>query len=199
MRDDQYNPQGAQRSRRGRRWIGFLFPLLFLLIFAFTQSLAGLIASLAIIVLLEVLIAAAPLSPRVGNTPPNQPTMQQPAAPVSPPGAETPYEQCYRGAWSAPLPSQPPQGMAVLPPQPAPSPLQQMGPGEESDRLARLKLLGDLHHAGVLTDEEFERQKRQILQADTPEEATQAEVLAETPDGEQPQLDYPQEPPPMQR
>ncbi len=29
-------------------------------------------------------------------------------------------------------------------------------------------------------------------------EATQAEVLAETPNGEQPQLDYPQEPP-MQR
>ncbi len=190
MREDQYYSQGAQRSRRGGRWIGFLVPLLFLLIFAFTRSLAGLIASLAIVVLLEVLIAAAPLSPRVSKTPPNRP-----AAPVYPPGAETSYEQGYRGAWNVPLPPQSAQRMPVLPPQPAPSALRRMGPGEEGDRLARLKLLGDLHHAGVLTDEEFEREKQRILQADTPAEATQAEMLSGIPSGEQTQLDYPQEPP----
>jgi len=36
-------------------------------------------------------------------------------------------------------------------------------PGAESDRLAQLKLLGELHGAGVLTDDEFERQKQRIL------------------------------------
>jgi Short C-terminal domain len=199
MRDDQYYPQGTQLRRKGRRWIEWLWPLLFLLIFAFTQSLAGLIVSLSIVVVLEVVIATAPLSWRMGSTPPNQQTMPPPAAPVEETRAEMPYEQGYRGAWSGPLPSQPQRGIAALPPQPAPSLLQQMGPGEESDRLARLKLLGDLHHSGVLTDEEFEHQKRRILQADTPKEATGAEVLVETQDGEQPQLDYPQELPPMQR
>ena len=163
MRDEQDNPQGTQQVQKGRRWVGWLWPLLFLLIFAFTRSLAGLIVSLAIVIVLEVLIATAPFSPRPG-----------------------------------PLPSQPQRGMVAPPPPPARTLLPQMGPGEESDRLAQLKLLGDLHHAGVLTDEEFEFQKRRILQSDTPKEATGAEVLTETPEGEQPQLDYPQELPPMQ-
>lgn len=34
----------------------------------------------------------------------------------------------------------------------------------QSDQLAQLKLLGQLRESGVLTDEEFQEQKRRILQ-----------------------------------
>jgi hypothetical protein len=67
---DQNNPRWYQR--RKRRWIIFLFPLAFLLIFAFTQSLAGLFTSLAIMVLLWVLIAIASSSARTWYQPPIQ-------------------------------------------------------------------------------------------------------------------------------
>ncbi len=33
----------------------------------------------------------------------------------------------------------------------------------ESDRLAQLRLLGQLHNEGVLTDDEFEREKMRVL------------------------------------
>jgi Short C-terminal domain len=36
-------------------------------------------------------------------------------------------------------------------------------PPASSDKLAQLKLLGELHDKGVLTDEEFTREKNQIL------------------------------------
>lgn len=36
-------------------------------------------------------------------------------------------------------------------------------PSAESGKLAQLKLLGELRDAGVLTDDEFERQKQRIL------------------------------------
>src|SRR5579884_2376517 len=150
MRDDEFNSQNMHRSRREHGWIE-LFPLLFLLIFVFTQSMAGLIASLAIIILLEVFIAAAP--PGRSNTPSNLSARQQPSVPVYRPPVETPYEQGYQGVWSTPQPYRSPRGMAE--PQPG---LEQIGTDEESDRLAQLQLLGDLHHADVLSDEEFERQ-----------------------------------------
>jgi hypothetical protein len=195
QRDDQYFQQVAHYRRKGRRWIGWLWPLLFLLIFAFTQSLAGLIVSLAIIVVIEAFISTAPFRPPIGNMPPNR---QAAAGPYSIPEAEMPYEQGYPGTWSGPPPSWPRGEATAYPTHPAPSLLQQMGPGEESDRLARLKLLGDLHQAGVLTDEEFETQKWRVRQANTPEEASEAEMQTSAPDGEQPELDYPQELPPMQ-
>ncbi|OLB57406.1 MAG: hypothetical protein AUI01_04655 [Ktedonobacter sp. 13_2_20CM_2_56_8] len=99
MRYDQNNQLPSQGRRRD--WISFLFPLTFLLIFAFTQSLAGLFTSLAIIVLLWVLIAVGSSSPRTRNTPLMQPPlMQQPAASSYEPEAERPYEQGYLGAWN---------------------------------------------------------------------------------------------------
>ena len=74
---------------------------------------------------------------------------------------------------------------------------------EESDRLARLKLLGELHRSGILTDDEFAYQKRRVLQTAEPKEATEAEAASarvpETGDEEQQQVHYPQELPPMQQ
>lgn len=36
-------------------------------------------------------------------------------------------------------------------------------PDAEASRLAKMQLLGELHRAGMLTDEEFEREKQRIL------------------------------------
>jgi hypothetical protein len=36
-------------------------------------------------------------------------------------------------------------------------------PGVDNGQLAQLKLLGDLRNSGVLTDDEFERQKQRLL------------------------------------
>jgi membrane protease subunit (stomatin/prohibitin family) len=55
--------------------------------------------------------------------------------------------------------------------QQAPQQVQQAAPTYQSpqaapsstDNLAQLKLLGDLHESGVLTDEEFTREKNRIL------------------------------------
>jgi len=190
-RKNQNNP------RRRRRWINFLFPLVFLLIFALTQSLAGLFASLAIIVLLWVLIAVTSSSSRTGNTLPMQPpSIQQLDAPAYTPEAETPYEQGYLGSGNTGGQAQPvmvPFPSQAYPYQPIPQ-----GPGtnEENDRLAQLTLLGDLYQAGMLTDDEFTRQKQKILQADATKEATEPEatpiIVSETQYEEQPQVPYPQ-------
>ncbi len=64
-----------------------------------------------------------------------------------------------------------PQVMQVMP---APTPQQYQQPqtvqpspsntsSTDNDRLAQLKLLGQLHESGVLTDEEFAREKERIL------------------------------------
>ena len=67
----------------------------------------------------------------------------------------------------------PPQTAAYPPqagyPSQAPAPPRAVGAPTQSasapaDRLAQLKMLGDLHASGVLTDEEFEREKHLILQ-----------------------------------
>jgi hypothetical protein len=50
---------------------------------------------------------------------------------------------------------------AEPPPAPAPAPSQ----GVSTDDVARLKELGQLHEQGILTDEEFARQKALILGA----------------------------------
>jgi hypothetical protein len=44
------------------------------------------------------------------------------------------------------------------PPQAVPGP-----PSSADGKLAQLKLLGELHESGVLTDDEFEREKQRIL------------------------------------
>ena len=49
------------------------------------------------------------------------------------------------------------------PPQAPPASPQQQAVLADTDRLAQLKLLGDLHEKGVLTDDEFEREKQRIL------------------------------------
>jgi Short C-terminal domain len=48
-------------------------------------------------------------------------------------------------------------------PQSPPAASQGQAAGADSGTLARLKLLGELHDSGVLTDDEFERQKQKIL------------------------------------
>jgi hypothetical protein len=165
-------------GRRKRDWATFLFPLPFLLIFVFTQSLAGLFTSLAIIVLLWVLIALA--SPAQRRQQP--PLMQQPAAPRYQPDVERPYEQGYSGAWNTGDQFQPvPQGTVS---------------GGEGDRLAQLQLLGELYHSGVLTEDEFTRQKQQILQNDSVKASTEPkDAPAQVPESqhEEMQIPYPQE------
>jgi hypothetical protein len=53
----------------------------------------------------------------------------------------------------------------AYPPYPYPPP--QAAPGTsssaDSGKLAQLKLLGELHDSGILTDDEFEREKQRIL------------------------------------
>ncbi len=48
---------------------------------------------------------------------------------------------------------------APPPPPPAPAPVAD----NSADRMAELKQLGELHDSGVLTDEEFTREKMRIL------------------------------------
>ena len=65
------------------------------------------------------------------------------------------------------------QGAQQAPPyyqQPYPYPYQAppaapqgQGAGADNGRLAQLRLLGELHESGTLTDDEFERQKQRIL------------------------------------
>jgi hypothetical protein len=54
------------------------------------------------------------------------------------------------------------QSMAAPPPPPPPPPAPQ-STGTSSDDIARLQQLGELHTQGVLTDEEFAREKARIL------------------------------------
>lgn len=59
------------------------------------------------------------------------------------------------------------QNVPQYPPYPSPqqfSPSQaQQAPDAEISRLAKMQLLSELHGAGKLTDEEFEREKQRIL------------------------------------
>ena len=65
-------------------------------------------------------------------------TAQQPPQTMAPPSQPYPY-----------------QGSPVAPPAPA--------SGADSGKLAQLKLLGELHDSGTLTDDEFESEKQRIL------------------------------------
>jgi len=57
-----------------------------------------------------------------------------------------------------------PQNPQVVQMMPAQQPYQGQQPTPaSSDKLVQLKLLGELHDKGVLTDEEFTREKNQIL------------------------------------
>lgn len=60
---------------------------------------------------------------------------------------------------------QPPPYQPYPYPYPYQAPPQAMpGPASSADgKLAQLKLLGELHESGVLTDDEFEREKQRIL------------------------------------
>jgi hypothetical protein len=93
---------------------------------------------------------------RVGQ-PPVQQVAQQAQAPA--------YPSQY-----LPSPPSPPSPPYQYPQYPAPSPAPSAAPAPaapaastDSNRLAQLKLLGELHAAGTLTDEEFEREKERIL------------------------------------
>jgi Short C-terminal domain len=63
-----------------------------------------------------------------------------PQAPQAPPYQPYPYQ----------APQAPPQGQV---------------PSADSGRLAQLKLLGELHESGILTDDEFEREKQRVLRS----------------------------------
>lgn len=153
MKEEQQTFQQGQSRQRRRRWSGLLWPLLFLLIFLLTRSFAGLLVSLAIIVFIEALIAAASRNPRGWSTPPMQPT----PSPLPQEQAFPPYEQ---GSGGIPVPF-------LLPGRES---------HEEDDRLVQLKLLGELHQAGTLTGDELARQKRRILQASETEDEAQPQV-----------------------
>lgn len=66
--------------------------------------------------------------------------------------------QANRWANQAAAEEPPPQYYEAPPPPPAPA-----AAGGEDDMLAQLEKLGQLHDAGVLTDEEFAQQKARIL------------------------------------
>jgi hypothetical protein len=51
------------------------------------------------------------------------------------------------------------------PPYPAPYPPAAMPASADNGSLAKLQLLGQLHESGVLTDDEFARQKQQLLRS----------------------------------
>ncbi len=139
------NQNTPRRYRQRGWWIRLLFPMALLLIFVYTPSLVSFFVSMAIIVLIWGLIAAASARSRQWTPPPVQQfPFQQPVTPLYvPPEPETPYEQGYIGVITAAQPSQQQQA-------------------EERDRLAQLALIGDLYHAGTLTEEEFEQQKQRI-------------------------------------
>ncbi len=61
-----------------------------------------------------------------------------------------------------------PRAQQTQPILPQPYPFQAppaLASSQDSGRLAQLKLLGELHEAGTLTDEEFEREKQRILRS----------------------------------
>lgn len=72
----------------------------------------------------------------------------QQAAPQAPQAPQAPPYQPYPYPYQAP--PAPPQGPV---------------PSVDSGRLAQLKLLGELHESGILTDDEFEREKQRILRS----------------------------------
>ena len=69
--------------------------------------------------------------------------------------------QANRWADQAAAQAPPPQQVYAPPPPQAPAPVQ----NEQDDMFAQLEKLGQLHGAGVLTDEEFAAQKARILSA----------------------------------
>jgi hypothetical protein len=70
--------------------------------------------------------------------------------------AEREQEAYYEGQQSA---------VAAAPPAPAAPAAAPQPTGTTSDDIARLKQLGELHEQGVLTDDEFAREKARILGA----------------------------------
>lgn len=185
MNQNQTPSRGNQQ--RSAQWIRWLIPLAILLIVVYSPSMMSFFVSVAIIVLIWGLIAAASARARQWTPPLGQPLpSQQPLAPISlPREPETPYEQGYQGV--------------VTTPQPPPA------QGTEEERLAQLKLIGDLHQAGILSEEEFQHQKARIQRADaiasgaTKEAGEPEETSPEAQYEEQPEAQYEQELPPIEQ
>lgn len=175
---NNYQNTPRRQQQRGASWIRWLIPLMILLIVAYSPSLMSFFVSIAIIVLIWGLIAAASARARQWTPPPvQQLPLQQPLVPVSlPPEPETPYEQGYQGV--------------VMTPQPA--------RGAEEERLAQLKLIGELYQQGAITQAEFEQQKAHILRPDaiasgaTKEAAEPETAPSEAQYEEQPEAQYEQ-------
>jgi hypothetical protein len=69
-------------------------------------------------------------------------------------------------AQNAPQGQAPPPYPAAAPSYPVPvAPPAAPAPGSDTARLAQLQLLGDLRASGVLTDDEFEREKQRLLRS----------------------------------
>jgi hypothetical protein len=180
---NNYQNTPRRQQQRGAPWIRWLIPLAILLIVAYSPSMMSFFVSIAIIVLIWGLIAAASARARQWTPPPvQQLPLQQPLAQApQQPELETPYEQGYQGV--------------VMTPQPAP-PAQ----GAEEERLAQLKLIGELYQRGAITQEEFEQQKAHILRPDAiASEATKEAAEPEAQYEEQPEAQYEQELPPIEQ
>lgn len=181
---NNYQNTPRRQQQRGASWIRWLIPLVILLMVAYSPSLMSFFVSIAIIVLIWGLIAAASARARLWPPPMQQLPLQPPLVPVSLPSEpETPYEQGYQGVVMTPQPAQ----------------------GAEEERLAQLKLIGELYQRGAITQEEFEQQKAHILRPDaiasgaTKEAAEPETAPPEAQYEEQPEAQYEQELPPIEQ
>ncbi len=107
---------------------------------------------------LQAAQAATPeATPAPTGYPPGYPPA--PAYPPQPgmPGGPPPM---YAAPYASPSAYPPQQTMPAESPPPAAS---APAPAPAADRLTQLKQLGELHQAGVLTDEEFQNEKQRIM------------------------------------
>ena len=77
-------------------------------------------------------------------------------------GSNAAQQAAPQAQQAPPYPYQTPQA-PPYPYQAPPAPPQGQVPSADSGKLAQLKLLGELHESGILTDDEFEREKQRIL------------------------------------
>ena len=92
-----------------------------------------------------------------------QSAQQAPAPQYQPPQYQVPPPQYQPPQYQAPQ-YQPPQYQPIQAPQYQPPQYQAPAVGGSSEQLSQLKLLGHLRDTGLLTNDEFEAEKRKILQ-----------------------------------
>ena len=109
-------------------------------------------------------LAAGGIGYLMGRQSAQQAQQQYPQYPQSPtPQYQPPQAPQYQAPQYQTPQYQPPQAPQYQPPAGAPS-QQAPAAGAANERLAQLKLLGHLRDSGLLTNDEFEAEKRKILQ-----------------------------------